>query len=96
MKNKIEGAKGLALFFFSVGTLLLLLQIIFRDINVVTLIGFYFLCVAIICNLFFVAVLLIGLLLKEDVEQTFKAIGVLLFNIPIAYIYALIVFQFLI
>lgn len=96
MKNKVEGARTLALFFFSIGTVLFLLQIIFRDINVITMIGFYYLFISIICNMFFVAVLLIGLLLKESVKQTLKAIVVLLINIPIAYIYMLIVFEYLI
>ncbi|GEQ87297.1 hypothetical protein ULMS_28050 [Patiriisocius marinistellae] len=96
MKNKVKGASSLALFFFSIGTLLLILQTIFRDLNGVTMVGFYYLCIAVICNVFFVAVLLIGLLLKEDPKETFKAIGILLINLPIAYVYASLVFAFLI
>ncbi len=64
MKNKVEGVlERWHYFFFSIGTVLFLLQIIFRDINVITMIGFYYLFISIICNMFFEwRVLLIGTL----------------------------------
>lgn len=94
MTRKTTGAKQCAIFFFILGTMLFLLQLIWTGINTITAIGFYFTAIAVLCNAFFILVLLVGLLLKENLIDTLKAIGLICINIPVAIGYAYITLEY--
>lgn len=96
MTHKIMGAKRLAGFFFILGTILFILQLCWQELNIITAIGFYYVAISVLCNAFFVLVLIFGLFLKESIKDTFIAIGYISLNIPIALGYGHIIFTYVI
>ena len=94
--NKIIVSKKIALVFFTLGTLLFLTQSIIRGLNMVTVIGYYYLYLSVIINLVLVIILTVRLVLGKNKIDTLKAIGILSINIPIASIYAYLVLNHLI
>ncbi len=93
--KQLKTTSSIALFFFAIGTLLFVLQIIIRGITGVTILGYYYVMVSIIINLIIIVILLISLLIERKLE-TLKSIGIILANIPIAYLYFYIVTKYLI
>ncbi|MEX1384332.1 MAG: hypothetical protein AB1Z17_13155, partial [Lutibacter sp.] len=85
-----------ATLFFSIGTLLLLIQIVVRGISTITIVGLYYVIFSVLINLFLVLLLILKLIFKSNKISTLKSIGILTINIPIAYLYFYIVNTFLI
>ena len=85
---------GIALVFFVLGTLLFLLQLVSTNMNELPLIGFYYLVIAVIVNSLVLITLLGKLFIDTNYTETFKSIGIILANIPIAVAYAYIVIEY--
>ncbi len=86
----------IALISFSIGTILFVLQIINKGLNGVTIIGYYYVGAAIIVNSLILIILLSVLFLNKNKIDIIKSIGVILVNIPIAFLYYQIVIHNLI
>lgn len=85
---------GIALAFFAIGTILFLLQLIISEMNALTIVGFYFLITAIGINCL-VALTLIGrFIIDKDHIETLKSLSIILANIPIAFVYVFIIFEY--
>jgi len=80
-----------AAMFLGFGTSFLIAQLCFENNFAITIFGYYYVLFSILCNSVIVLVLSIVLIFKSNRIKTLKSIGVLLINIPIAYIYFLIV-----
>jgi len=93
---KIKEAFQFALLFFVLGTLLFVIQLIIGEISIVTIIGLYYVILAVIINVIKLFHQLSILLFRKDKIMTLKSIGVILINIPIAYLYFFIVTNYLI
>nr|WP_321236237.1 hypothetical protein [uncultured Psychroserpens sp.] len=93
--NKLKLSTLTALVFFSIGTLLLLLHVVFRNQFDVTIIGLYYVLFAIVINSIIVVILLIDLILNNTKVEALKSIGVILLNAPIALLYFHIVVDYL-
>ncbi|MGJ8683960.1 MAG: hypothetical protein ACSHWW_05015 [Nonlabens sp.] len=79
---------------FLVGTMLLLVFIITQENNLVEM-GMGYLMVAFVWNcLVLILVIIAAIGQKTSLVETFKTIGILLLNIPIAFSYFLIVLEF--
>ena len=85
-----------ALVFFSIGTLLLLIQIGISKVSLITIIGLYFVIGSTIINLILVLLLIIQLIFDNNKRSTIKCIGFLTLNIPIAAFYYFLVIKFFI
>lgn len=95
--KQLKTTYKVALAFFTFGTLLFILQVIVRGITGITMVGYFYVIVSIIINLIILIVLVFSLAIKnENIPETLKSIGVILANIPIAYLYFYIVMNFLI
>lgn len=95
--KRLKATYKVALLFFTLGTLLFLLQIIVRDITGITFVGYLYVIGSIIINLIILIILLFSLALEKDKRtETLKSIGVILINVPIAYLYFYIVIEYLI
>ncbi len=95
MKN-IKLTINTAIVFFSIGTLLLLIQIVVREISTITIIGLYYVIFSILINLFLVLLLILKLIFKSNKISTVKSIGILTINIPIALFYYFLVIRYFI
>jgi hypothetical protein len=85
-----------AIISFAIGTLLLI-SFAITHIELIAVIGYFFLIIAFYVNLFIAVILLIMVVVSQ--ENTFKnlrTIIVMLINLPIAYLYYVIVFTYLI
>lgn len=91
----IQINKRIALFFFSIGTLLFLIQLTQQTISLVTVIGFYYLGLSIIINSIIVIILLVHLLINKNKKETVTSIGIILINFPIAIMYYFIVMNYI-
>ena len=94
--NRLKASKYIASTFFVIGSLLFITQIFWQELTVVTIIGYYYLAVSIIINTIIVIILLFVLLLMENKRKTLMSIGIILLNIPVAFIYTIIVVNHLI
>ncbi len=94
--NIFKNSYKIALISFSIGTILFLLQIINKGLNSVTIIGYYYVGLAIIVNSLILIILLSVLLLNKNKIEIIKSIGIILFNVPIAFLYYQIVIHNLI
>lgn len=83
-----------ALVFFTMGTFLFFLQIYMGKLTALTVIGFYYLIIAIIINCIFLITLIVKLILDQHRAETVRSIGIILANIPIATAYIFILFEF--
>lgn len=83
-------------FFFLCGSFLFFIQLIVQDLTYITVIGYYYLGIAILINLLILFGLLFALIFKPNKLDTLKSIGILTANIPIAIVYTLIVINYLI
>ncbi|MDO5980099.1 hypothetical protein [Flavivirga spongiicola] len=86
----------IALVSFSIGTILFVLQVFIKGINAVTMIGYYYVGLAIIINSLVFIMLLSLLFINKNKRETIQSIGIILFNIPIAFLYYSIVIHKLI
>ena len=91
--DRLKAAIILAILFFIIGTLLLILQICFQNNFEITLYGYYYVYFSVVVNSLFLIIFLLVLIFKTDRLKTLKSIGVLLINIPIAYLYFLIIIK---
>ncbi|MDO5970912.1 hypothetical protein Q4Q35_13960 [Flavivirga aquimarina] len=94
--NTFKTSRTIALISFSIGTILFLLQAINKGLSTVTVIGFNYVKVAIIVNSLVFIILLFTLFLSKQKLETIKSIGIILLNIPIAFLYYQIVIHNLI
>lgn len=93
--NSLKSSRTITKFFFIVGTILFIIQIITQSINGITLLGLYYVVASIIINSIIVLILLIKLIQKEKRTETIKSIGIILINAPIALFYYFIVMNFI-
>lgn len=91
--DRLKTAITVAALFFVIGTIFLILQLCFKDRFEITIFGYYYVCFSIIVNIAALGSLLVVLMLKDNKIKTLKSMGVLLINIPIAYLYFLIVIK---
>ena len=89
--NRFKATSKIAWISFSIGTLLFVLQVFIKGINTVTIIGYYYVGLAVIINSIILMILLSILYLKKNKIETIKSIGIILLNIPIALLYYQIV-----
>ncbi len=94
--HKIKAATHFALLFFFIGTLLFLLQLLIGELSVITILGYFYVIFAIIVNLIMLVIQLLILAFRDDKLMTLKSIGILLLNVPIAYLYYYTVLNYLI
>lgn len=92
--NILSSTKKIALTFFAIGTILLLSYLIFRIEGIIT-IGYLYVYISALINLFILAMLLLALIAKNNKVEILKSIGILLLNIPIAYLYFIIFLEFI-
>ena len=84
----------LAIASFAIGTLLLIFQRIFPN-NYVPAIGFFFVAAAVIINSIVFCILLFFFLTERENREYYAVkIMILLANIPIAYLYLLLIFEY--
>lgn len=94
-KNTHKFGISTAIISFVIGSLFLLNFLISKDFNV-GLMGYFYLVCAFIINLIIAIYFLYKALIhKEKRKKYFKTIFIMLINIPIAFIYFLIVTQFI-
>ncbi len=91
--NQLKFSKIIFFIFFSIGTVLLILQFCFRNEFVIAIMGLYYVLFSIAINLVIVLVFLGSLIFKNDLSTILKSIGIISLNAPIAYIYFLIVIE---
>lgn len=91
-KNYFKIAFG----FFLVGTLLLILQLFKRKINLITITGLYYVQICVLINTLIVIFLMVLLGIKENKKEILKSMGIILLNIPIAYFYFYLVTTYII
>ncbi len=87
----LKSAKRIALTFFSIGTLLFLIQLLFSDGFGIAFLGMLFIVIAVAFNSIVLLLLIIDLL-RKDLLESFIGICIILANIPIAlgYVYILL------
>lgn len=92
--NILSSTKKIALAFFAIGTILLLSYLTLRIEGIIT-IGYLYVYISALINLFILAMLLLALIAKNNKVEILKSIGILLLNIPIAYLYFIIFLEFI-
>ena len=76
-----------------IGTVLLLSYYIFH-IEYIAFVGYIYLIIAVIINIIIAFILFVkALTIRKDTSKNLGTIGLMLCNIPIAYLYVLIVFN---
>ncbi|WP_298902649.1 hypothetical protein [uncultured Psychroserpens sp.] len=93
--DRLQFVTKAALTFFSIGTLLLILQLCFKTESGIAIIDLYYLLFAIVINSLILLVLIGYLIIKDNKLKTLKSIGILITNIPIAdgYFYVVIYYN---
>lgn len=81
-----------ALYSFLIGTLFLVVYLIFK-IEIIILPAFYFVFLAAICNMLLLLVLIIHLFIEKNKKEYLTTIGIVLANIPITLFYLGLVFN---
>ncbi|WP_412984206.1 hypothetical protein [Pontimicrobium sp. IMCC45349] len=95
MNTFINSGKVTAIVSFIIGTIILILHIYLKDEIGIMIIGLYYTIAAFFINAILFLSLIIAAFIKEKYRKQLAAsAGILLVNIPIAFIYILIVFQF--
>ena len=88
--NRFKSSSILAISSFGIGTILLLLDLIQGGLTVIAIIGYYYVIIAIIINLLAVIALVFSFAKNYNKKDALRCFGVILINIPIAYLYFLI------
>lgn len=78
---------------FVLGSLILLAYLI-SQVDVLISAGMYYLLIAFYWNLAVITMILIAMVYRKTWKESLSIIGLMLINIPIAFIYFLIVIQF--
>ena len=95
MKNLNKIGIQAAIISFGLGTLLLIIYAITHLIEI-AIIGYYYLIVTLFINSILALVFLIlAIIFKSERIKNLKTIGIMLLNIPIAFLYVIIVFDYL-
>lgn len=81
---------------FILGSILFLGQLIVRGLSTITIVGLYYVGIALLINLMILLGLIIALIFESNKKDTLKSIGILSTNIPIVIVYTLIVINYLI
>ena len=92
--NTFKISAYIALGFFSVGTLLFILQLIIGSFSYLVVIGFYYFLAAIISNLIIILTLTVRLFFYENRLDTVRGMIIILANLPIALTYKFILLQY--
>jgi len=83
----------ITIYSFLIGTVLLLSYYIFH-IEYIAFVGYIYLIIAVIINIIIAFILFVkALTIRSDTSKNLGTIGLMLCNIPIAYLYVLIVFN---
>ncbi|WP_452597154.1 hypothetical protein [Pontimicrobium sp. MEBiC01747] len=85
--NRLKATIKIALLFFTIGTLLLILHFIFNTSNFIIWLGYMYVLLAIVINSILLIILIVALFIDKEKLETLKSIGVLSLNIPIAFVY---------
>lgn len=85
--NRLKATLKIALLFFTIGTLLLILHFIFNTSNFIIWLGYMYVLLAIVINSILLIILIVALFIDKEKLETLKSIGVLTLNIPIAFVY---------
>ncbi|WP_452601609.1 hypothetical protein [Pontimicrobium sp. MEBiC06410] len=85
--NRLKATIKIALLFFTIGTLLLILHFIFNTSNFIIWLGYMYVLLAIVINSILLIILIVALFIDKEKLETLKSIGVLTLNIPIAFVY---------
>jgi len=89
--NTFKTSKQIAIWSFSIGTLLLLLHLIFKTSLSIIRLGYAYVVFATILNGLILISLSITLFIAKDRKETLKSMGVITLNIPITLVYFQIV-----
>ena len=90
-KNTIKSGSNLTKISFAIGTTFLLAYLITNSLYI-ALLGYYYLFIAFIINFVFALILLVKAQSKiQEKRKYYKTVVLMLINIPIAYVYFLIV-----
>lgn len=81
---------------FILGSILFLIQLIISDLSTITIIGLYYVAIALFVNLVILLGLILALIFESNKKDTLKSIGILSTNIPIAAVYTLIVINYVV
>lgn len=85
--SRLKATIKIALLFFTIGTLLLILHFIFNTSNFIIWLGYIYVLLAVFINSIILIILIVTLFIDKQKIETLKAIGILLLNIPIALVY---------
>ena len=85
--NRLKATIKIAVLFFIIGTLLVILHFIFGTSNFIISIGYMYVLLAVFINSIILIILIVALIIDKQKIETLKSIGVLLLNIPIALVY---------
>ena len=89
----LTSAKWIAGIFFSIGTFLFLIQLLFGDSLGIAFLGAIFIVIAVIFNSITLFLLIVDLL-RRDLLESFFGICIILLNVPVALGYAYILIEF--
>ncbi|SFD17487.1 hypothetical protein [Algibacter pectinivorans] len=93
MKNLITTSKTIAVLSFAIGTILFALQLYFSNSYKLIYPGIIFIFVAVIINTTALLGLLLGLIDNKNRSALLQATGLVLTNIPIAFLYFYILIE---
>lgn len=93
--NRLRVSTGIAITFFTIGSILFALQLFMRGVTAITIIGYYYLILSVIINLIVVLFFLAALFLDKNKKETLKSICVILLNIPVSSLYAYMTLNYL-
>ena len=95
MNTFIKSGKITALTSFIVGTIILILHIYLKDEVGILIVGLYYTIAAFFINSMLFSSLIIAAFIKENYRKKLvTSAGILLVNIPIAFLYIFIVYHF--
>ena len=88
MKTFISTGKIIAILSFVIGTVILALHLTFKHNTTLLIVGLYFTIIAVIINLIvFLSLLVTAIINFEYRFELLKSCGIILLNIPIAFLY---------
>lgn len=92
--NTLQTSSTIAIVSFTLGTILFLLQLVSVDNHNLPLLGFYYVCIAIVVNLIVLLALAVKLFIVKQKVAILKSMAIIVINAPIAYAYAYILFEY--
>jgi hypothetical protein len=85
--SRLKATIKIAILFFIIGTLLLILHFIFNTTDFILWLGYMYVQLAVFINSIILIILIVALIIDKQRIETLKSIGVILLNIPIALVY---------